>query len=109
MVFTPKAMSNSRTQKRAILGLIFIIFVSFILLSSVLYMSLQPFAFTYAQNLTNGIQTNTSDSQFYIPPTISKEAQEILKNLITNIPPLVVPEPDDLKGWQKLNQEVRYL
>jgi hypothetical protein len=40
-------------------------------------MSLQPFAFTYAQNLTKSVQTNTSDSQYYIPPTISKEAQEI--------------------------------
>ena len=68
-------------------------------------MSLQSFPFAYAQNLTKSVQTNMSNPQYYIPPTISKEAQEILKNLITNIPPLVVPEPDDLKGWQKLNQQ----
>lgn len=61
--------------------------------------------FAKAQNLTNIIQTNNSASQIYIPPTISKEAQEILRNLITNFPPFVVPNSDDLKGWQKLNQQ----
>jgi epsilon-lactone hydrolase len=103
LAITPKMMCNSRTQ----LGWNFIIIiVSFSLLSSVLHMSFQSFPFAYAQNLTKSVQTNMSNPQYYIPPTISKEAQEILKNLITNIPPLVVPEPDDLKGWQKLNQEV---
>jgi monoterpene epsilon-lactone hydrolase len=61
--------------------------------------------FAQAQNLTNITQTNNSASQIYIPPTISKEAQEILRNLITNFPPFVVPNSDDLKGWQKLNQQ----
>jgi epsilon-lactone hydrolase len=61
--------------------------------------------FAQTQNLTSITQTNNSASQIYIPPTISKEAQEILRNLITNFPPLVVPNSDDFKGWQKLNQQ----
>ena len=35
----------------------------------------------------------------------SQKKLEILKNLIGNAPSFVVPSPDDLKGWQKLNQE----
>jgi monoterpene epsilon-lactone hydrolase len=60
--------------------------------------------FAQAQNLTNIIQTNNSSSQIYIPTTISRAAQEILKNLTMDIPTFVVPNSDDLKGWQKLNQ-----
>jgi acetyl esterase/lipase len=62
--------------------------------------------FAQAQNLTNIIQTNNSAPQYYIPSTISKEAQEILKNLTMDIPTFVVPNSDDLKGWQKLNQQI---
>jgi epsilon-lactone hydrolase len=62
--------------------------------------------FTQAQNLTNIIQTNNSSSQTYIPTTISKAAQEILKNLTMDIPTFVVPNSDDLKGWKKLNQQI---
>lgn len=81
-----------------------IVIVLFGLLSSVLFMS---FSFAQAQNLTNTFQTNASNSEAYIPPTISKRAQEILKNLVSNAPSFVIPSPDDLKGWQKLNQEAR--
>ena len=56
-------------------------------------MSLQSSNFVQAQNSTNIIQTNNSASQIYIPATISKEAQEILRNLTMNIPTFVVPEP----------------
>jgi epsilon-lactone hydrolase len=56
--------------------------------------------------LTNIIQTNNSESQIYIPPTISKEAQEILKSLRMNLPTFVTPSPDDFKGWQGLNQQI---
>jgi monoterpene epsilon-lactone hydrolase len=62
--------------------------------------------FTQAQNLTNMIQTNNSSSQIYIPTTISKASQEMLKNLTMDIPTFVVPNSDDLKGWQKLNQQI---
>jgi epsilon-lactone hydrolase len=61
--------------------------------------------FAQAQNLTNIIQTNNSAPQIYIPTTISKTAQEILKNLTMDIPTFVIPNSDDLKGWQKLNQQ----
>ena len=102
LAITLEMMGNSRTQ--LCLNIIIII-VSFSLLTSVLHMSLQPFPFAYAQNLTKSVQTNMNDSQYHIPPTISKEAQKILRNLITNFPPFVVPNSDDLKGWQKLNQQ----
>jgi epsilon-lactone hydrolase len=62
--------------------------------------------FAQAQNLTNTIQTNNSSSQIYIPTTISKAAQEIQKNLTMDIPTFVVPNSDDLKGWQRLNQQI---
>jgi monoterpene epsilon-lactone hydrolase len=62
--------------------------------------------FIQAQNFTNMIQTNNSSSQIYIPTTISKASQEILKNLTMDIPTFVVPNSDDLKGWQKLNRQI---
>jgi epsilon-lactone hydrolase len=94
----PKTMNNSDIQ-RTILGL------GIIVISFSLFVTLQPLPFTYAQNSTSTAQNNASNSEIYIPPTISKEAQEILKNLIGNAPSFVVPNPDDLKGWQELNQE----
>ena len=33
------------------------------------YSSLQRFSFVQAQNQTNTLQTNTNNSEFYIPPT----------------------------------------
>jgi hypothetical protein len=86
-----------------------IIIISFILLSYVLFMCLQPSIFVQAQNLANINQTNNSRLQFYIPPTISKEAQEILKNLTMNMSTFVIPRSDDLEGWQKLNQQISSL
>ncbi len=90
-----------------------IITISFGILSYVLFLSLNSFTFVQvqAQNVTNIIQTNNntnnnnSESQIYIPPTISKEAQEILKNSTTNSSTLVTPSPDDLEGWLELNQQ----
>lgn len=83
--------------------------ISFVLLSYILFMSSQSHEFVQAQtrNITNVIQTNNnSESKFYIPPTISKEVQEILKNLTTNLPSFpFIPNPDDSEGWQRLNQQ----
>lgn len=55
-------------------------------------MSLYSFIFVQAQaqNVSNFIQTN-NEFQIYILTTISKEAQEILKNSITNPPTLITP------------------
>ena len=63
--------------------------------------------FAKAQNSTNIDidETKSSEFKFYIPPTVSKEAQEILKNLTMNMPTIVTPDSDDLEGWQKLSQE----
>ncbi|MGA7369285.1 MAG: alpha/beta hydrolase [Nitrososphaeraceae archaeon] len=72
-------------------------------------MSSQSYEFVQAQtqNITNVIQTNNNgESQFYIPPTISEEAQGILKNLTTNLSGFpFIPNPNDSEGWQRLNQE----
>jgi hypothetical protein len=76
---------------------------SFLLLSYLFSMSSQSFIFVQAQNLTNVTQANISDSMIYIPPTISKGAQDILKSLTTNLPTFVTPSSDDLRGWQELN------
>ena len=91
-------MNNSDIQ-RTILGL------GIIVISFSLFVSLQPLPFTYAQNSTSTAQNNASNSDIYIPPTVSKEAQEILKNLTMNMPTIVTPDSDDLEGWQKLSQE----
>ena len=63
--------------------------------------------FAKAQNSTNIDidETKSNEFIFYIPPTVSKEAQEILKNLTMNMPTIVTPNSDDLEGWQKLSQE----
>ncbi|HZD35116.1 MAG TPA: alpha/beta hydrolase [Nitrososphaeraceae archaeon] len=101
-----RAMNSSRTDSRIIRTALTGITISFGLLS---YILLQSYDFVQAQtqNITNVIQTNNnSESKFYIPPTISKEVQEILKNLTTNLPSFpFIPNPDDSEGWQRLNQQ----
>jgi epsilon-lactone hydrolase len=82
-----------------------IIAILFGFLSYVLFVPSQSFISVQAQNLTEIVQIN-NESQYYIPPTISKEAQEILKNLLMNFPAPAFPNPDDLKGWQELNQQI---
>ena len=56
-----------------------VITILFSLLTYVLFMSLQPFFFVQAQNATDNIQANKSE--IFIPSTISKKSQEILKSL----------------------------
>jgi hypothetical protein len=44
------------------------------------------------------------DKQIYVPPTISAEAQELLKGLIKAKPYAIeFPAPDDLAGWEKVH------
>ena len=68
-------------------------------------MSSQSLIFIEAQNSTNIIQANYSNSKVYIPSTISKGAQEILKSLPMNMSMFVTPSSDDMYGWQELNQQ----
>jgi monoterpene epsilon-lactone hydrolase len=79
---------------------------SVLLLSYVLFMSSQSLIFIEAQNSTNITQANYSNSKVYIPSTISKGAQEILKSLTMNMPMFVTPSSDDMDGWQELNQRI---
>jgi epsilon-lactone hydrolase len=83
-----------------------IVLFGVLLLVYVLSMSTQSFTFVEAQISTNITQSINSNSGVYIPSTISKDAQEILKNLTMNVPTLVTPNSDDLNGWQELNQQV---
>jgi epsilon-lactone hydrolase len=46
-----------------------------------------------------------NDTRIFIPTTISKQAQEMLKNLTMNIPTFSTPDPDNLEEWKKLNQQ----
>ena len=55
-----------------------VITILFSLLTYVLFMSLQPLSFVQAQNATDNIQANKSE--IFIPSTISKKSQEILKS-----------------------------
>jgi acetyl esterase/lipase len=67
--------------------------------------------FIHAQNITttatsHGVSQNNT-SGFYIPTTISKEAQIMLKNITSNMPPpFLTPGPNDLEGWKELNQQI---
>ena len=78
---------------------------SFIMLF-ILIISLQPTIFAKAQVSTTIDETNSSEAQFYIPPTVSKEAQEILKSSGMNMPTFGTPDPDDVEGWIELNQQL---
>ncbi len=80
--------------------------ITIMLLSYLLSANLQPqLYFVQAQNSTNVSQNDTS--KISIPTTISKKAQEMLKNITMNLPPsFVTPAPDDLEGWKKLNQQL---
>ena len=90
---------------RSITVIIILSTITSMLLSYLLSASLQsPLYFVQAQNSTNVPQNDTS--KISIPTTISKKAQEMLKNMTMNLPPsFVTPAPDDLEGWKKLNQQ----
>ena len=73
-----------------------------LLISSILILSHPPF---YVQAQNSSSSQNITNS-IYIPTTISQEAQDMLKNLSMSVSTLVSPSPDDLEGWQKLNQQI---
>ena len=78
---------------------------SIVSLSYLLTVNLQPsLDFVQAQNSSTEMAQN--DTRIFIPTTISKQAQEMLKNLTMNIPTFSTPDPDDLEGWKKLNQQL---
>lgn len=77
---------------------------SILFLSYLLTVNLQPsLYFVQAQNSSTEMAQN--DTRIFIPTTISKQAQEMLKNLTMNIPTFSTPDPGDLEGWKKLNQQ----
>lgn len=46
-----------------------------------------------------GMKETNSNSTITIPTTISKEAQNALINITSQMPEFVTPGPNDLKGW----------
>ena len=100
--------NRCRVQQDNILGSVSVTigFCTFILfLSFLLTINLQPSLYSVqAQNSIEGNRQN--DSKFFVPTTISEQAQEILKNLSMNIPSISTPDPSDLEGWAKLNQQL---
>ena len=94
-------MTNKLRSITVTLGLA----TSILFLSYLLTVHLQPsLYFVQAQNSSTEIAQN--DTRIFIPTTISKQAQEMLKNLTMNIPTFSTPDPDDLEGWKKLNQQL---
>jgi monoterpene epsilon-lactone hydrolase len=77
-----------------------ILFLSSLLIASHPIFSVQSQNSTSRQNITNS---------FYIPSTISPEAQDMLKNMTMSTSTLVTPNPEDIKGWQNLNQQISSL
>jgi epsilon-lactone hydrolase len=77
-----------------------------LVLSYLLPSTLQlPLFFVHAGQESTVTQNDTS--KIIVPTTISKNAQEMLKNITKNIPAsFATPAPDDLEGWKKLNQKV---
>lgn len=94
-------MTNILRLITVVIGLsLSILFLSYLLtvnVQSSLYVA-------QAQNPTTEIGQNITE--IFIPTTISKQAQEMLKNLTMNMPSFATPDPDDLEGWKKLNQQI---
>jgi acetyl esterase/lipase len=73
-----------------------------LLISSILILSHSTFS---VQSQNSSSSPNVTNP-IYIPTTISQEAQDMLKDMNMGLPTLVIPSPDDLEGWQKLNHQV---
>lgn len=81
------------------------VFTSIIFLSYLLTVNSQPsLYFVEAQNSSAG--SPEIHPEIFVPKTISEQAQKILKNLTMNMPSFSAPEPNDLHGWTKLNQQL---
>jgi epsilon-lactone hydrolase len=95
-------MINTQRSVTVVIGLS----TSTLFLAYILSTLLQPsLYFVQAQDSTaNTTQNDTS--KIYIPTTISKQAREMIKNMTMNMPNFVIPAPDDLEGWKKIQQEM---
>jgi hypothetical protein len=82
-----------------------IITIPFSLLSFLLLIPSQTSVLVGAEDLTNTSQDNNEESRIYVSPTISNESQKILGNLAMDVPTFTTPSPDDLEGWNSLNQQ----
>lgn len=86
---------------------VFSLSVFILLLVNCISIESQSQKFTHAQNSTVSEVSKNNTSGFYIPTTISKEAQVMLKNITSNMPPpFLNPGPNDLEGWKELNQQI---
>lgn len=69
---------------------------------TIVFLNLDTSNFVFSQEENS----NNSSTIISIPPTISKEAQNVLKIMTSNNPETTFPEPNDIKGWEKMNKEV---
>jgi len=93
-------MTNKLRSNTVVIGLAtFILFLSYLLT-----VNLQPSLY-FVQALNSSKETAQKDTRIFIPTTVSKQAQAMLKNLTMNIPTFSTPDADDLEEWKKLNQQ----
>jgi epsilon-lactone hydrolase len=85
------------------------IFITILFIANIMYMELQSQGYVQAQNSSVNEVSMNDTSRFYIPITISKESQEKLENITSNIPRFTSPGSNDLEGWKKLNQQIEFM
>ncbi|MGD9535184.1 MAG: alpha/beta hydrolase [Candidatus Nitrosocosmicus sp.] len=61
---------------------------------------------SHQQNTVFGQEKNNIKSTATIPTTISKESQNALINITSQMPDFVFPKPNDLIGWEELNKRI---
>lgn len=80
--------------------------VTILFIVNIMCMELQSEGYVYAQNSHANEVSMNDTSRFFIPITISIEAQEKLENITSNMPPFTTPGSNDFEGWKKLNQQI---
>lgn len=79
--------------------LLFEIFcLSFILLFFSGFLNIHQLNIVYSQEESN--------SMINIPETISENAQNMLRNITSQVPELVPPDPNNKNGWKQLNRQI---
>ncbi len=96
LISSEKSVQN-RSQAANLLSIFFGLVIVMILLHSTTS-NMQQQLFVFGQNDTS--------SKIYIPSTMSQTAQKMLGNITTQMPEFVTPEANDLKGWEKMNQQI---
>jgi epsilon-lactone hydrolase len=98
MVFVDGGISRILIKRNLSIGFLFLLNIA------IMHSYLQsPYFAADAQS--SSIGQNNSTTQIYIPSTISKEAQQVLKNFKSDLVMANLPQSDDLEAWKKLSQQ----